>query len=75
MRTDIETDFDAAAFARWRKYRGLSQVEISRRMEIGFLEPGRWERGEHQPTHTNVRELARVLNVPVEALLRRMVAA
>ena len=80
---DLESDFMARRrsavteevesfgerLARFRKERGLSQVELAKRLGIAQPNLSGYERGEARPSFDVIVELVRVLNVSADELL------
>ncbi len=53
-----------------RERAGLSQKELSVKMQVGQSAVSMWETGESSPSHKNLINLAKVLNCTVDELLQ-----
>jgi transcriptional regulator with XRE-family HTH domain len=54
---------------RIRMERGMSQIELARKLGIDRSRLGKWERGLHSPSFAQLVDLARVLEVSADELL------
>lgn len=52
-----------------RKKEGLSQVEVSEKLDVSRQAVSRWESGEARPSTDNLQALCRLYHVPLDYLL------
>lgn len=52
-----------------RKKEGLSQAEVSEKLDVSRQAVSRWEAGESRPSTENLQALSKLYNVPLEYLL------
>ena len=55
--------------ARLRKREGLSQAEVSEKLDVSRQAVSRWESGEARPSTDNLQALCKLYQVPLEYLL------
>ena len=55
--------------ARLRKREGLSQAEVSEKLDVSRQAVTKWETGTSRPSIENLQSLSRLYNVPLEYLL------
>lgn len=55
---------------RLRKSSGMSQTELARRLNISYQQVQKYENGTSELTVRRLRQVAEVLDVPVDVLLR-----
>lgn len=58
-----------------REKKGLSQLELSKLMDVSQAAIGQWERNTFIPKNPKLNKLAEVLEVPIEELKREVVIA
>ena len=54
----------------WRKYSGVSQVELAKRLEVSRQAIYLWETHQGYPDIERLEEVAGVLGIPLEFLLK-----
>ena len=54
----------------YRKKANLTQIELANDLEISIATLRRWEAGETTPTGAKIQELAKILNVNPEELIK-----
>jgi len=65
-----EFEFDPEALRRIRRERGLSQHGLAAQVGISKISVSKMENGHHGPTVPTLATLARVLEVPMDELIR-----
>lgn len=60
----------SVAIALVRKRRGLSQVQLAKKMGVSPSTIAGWELGTHAPRSARLHKLSRVLKTPIAKLLR-----
>ncbi len=54
----------------YRKKANLTQIELAKELEISIATLRRWEAGETTPTGAKIKELAKILNVNPEEIVK-----
>ena len=47
----------------WRRFRGISQVELAQRLQLNPSSVCRWEKGDNDPTSENIEAVAAALDL------------
>jgi transcriptional regulator with XRE-family HTH domain len=49
-----------------RKHKGWTQAELAQAMDVTSGNVSHWERGQHEPSHSQVKKIAAVTGYPME---------
>jgi transcriptional regulator with XRE-family HTH domain len=75
VKSTVSTNFSNVKLRRRRRELGLTHKALADALHVDISSIGHWESGRHGPSPNNAHELARVLHVPLEALLDEQPAA
>ncbi len=56
-----------------RKFKGLTQVEMAKMLNISTTSYGDYERGKNEPSLSTLKELSRILEVSIDYLLNNRI--